>query len=284
MSAARTVSALCMLALLAGMASMARAAPYEAIRLDQGATQGVLWVKVPAQEPKGVVVIVPGAQMVADRYTWLSEGLVADGYASVLIEPALQWITLPGQPGRELPARYVTIPHALEAVAYATRRWPEATARRFAAVGHSLGAAVLLELLDPAEAARNPNTNAPQGFPGISSFDLAVILGTSLQSTLRSMTLPYRSDTRPLSRPVRTRLLFVAASNDGMAPPDVMRKTAARYAPPVDLEVIPGGNHLGWSPGRGPLDRADLDGQATISQEEQDRRTLDVIRRALQQP
>ena len=262
--------------------SLAYAGPYEGVRIDQGPTQGILWVKAPPQEPvRGVVVVIPGAQMTASRYTWLSEALVSDGYAAIVIEAGLQWIRPPGAPDRQLPARYVTIPHALAAVDYAQHRWPDAASRHLIGIGHSLGGAVLLELLDPTEAARNPNTRAPGGFTGVAIFDAAIVMGTSLQSQVGSMELPYRSETRTLTHPARTRVLLIAGEHDGMARPDLMMKTAARYSPPIELTKISGANHLGWSPGLGPMDRPDLDGKATVAQEVQIRRTLEKIRQFL---
>jgi hypothetical protein len=264
-------------ALFALVAAAARAQTYDAVRIDRADAQGILWTKAPAGSPRGVVVVIPGAQMTADRYTWLGDAQVAEGFAVALIEPAVEWRAFPGNPPKQVPVRYVAIPHALAGLEIARSLWPEAARANLIAIGHSLGAAVLLELLDPAEAARNPNTKAPAGFAGVTDLAAAIILGTSLQPGTGAITLPYRSEDRPLSAPAGTRVLFVAAENDGMAAPALMRKTAARYASPVRFETIAGANHLGWSPGRGPLDRPDLDRPAQIDAAEQGRRTLRLI-------
>jgi len=248
------------------------------VRIDRPDAQGILWVKAPAAAPKGVVVIVPGAQMTAERYTWLAESILQDGYAVVLVEPALEWRTFSSAPNRQVAARYVAIPHALAALDLARARWPDPAKSNLIAVGHSLGAAVILELLDPSEASFNINTKPPPGFQGVDDIDKAVILGTSMQATGGAFTLAHRSDTRPLRRPVATKVLMIAGENDGMARPDLMQKTAARYDPPLTFQIIDGANHLQWSAGRGPMDRQDLDKPATISADEQQRRTLEIIR------
>ncbi|MDX2142539.1 MAG: hypothetical protein SFV19_04230 [Rhodospirillaceae bacterium] len=214
--------------------------------------------------------------MTADRYTWLSEAAVARGYAAVIVEPALEWLTFPAGSSNLVPARYVTLPHALAALDYARAKWPGAR-KNIVAVGHSLGAAIVLELLDPQEAKRNPNNRSPSDFAGVDDLAAAIIIGTSLQAKGGSFELPYRSEDRSLHSPASTRLLFIAGENDGMATPQLMGKTAARYARPPRLEVVPGANHLNWSYGRGPMDRPDLDRPATISADQQIARTLDIM-------
>jgi len=266
------------LALAVPAAAHTQPVAYDAVPIDRPDAQGVLWIKTPPAAPRGVVVVLPGAQMTADRYTWLSEGLAADGYAVVIAEAALEWRALPAAPDKTFPARYLMIPHALAALDAARARWPAAARANLIAIGHSLGGGIILDMLDPAEAARNPNTRAPAGFAGVDDIAKAVVLGASLQATGSAFTLPYRSDTRALHRPARTKILMIAGEHDGMATPELMRKTAARYTPPLEVRVIAGANHLGWSAGRGPMDRPDLDKPATITDDEQNRRTLEAIR------
>lgn len=256
------------LAVLLALASAAtRAQSYNAAPIERDETRGILWWKEAESPMQGVVVLVPGAQMTGDRYTWLLEALVHEGFSVVLPEAALEWITPPGTES-PLPARYVRMPHALAALDFARAQWPS-YANEIALVGHSLGGAIVLEMLDPAEASHNPRTNAPEDFAGVSGIAAAVILGTSLQSTTSFMTLPHRSDSRPLHAPGATRLLFLAAENDAMATPALMRKTAARYDVPVEFRILPGGNHLNWSEGLGMMDRPDFDGEASISEQRQ---------------
>ncbi|MDX2142535.1 MAG: alpha/beta hydrolase [Rhodospirillaceae bacterium] len=269
----------CLIVALA-LPSLAHAQPvaYDAAPIDRPDAQGVLWIKAPPAEPRGVVVVLPGAQMTADRYTWLSEGLAADGFAVVIAEAALEWRTASSAQDKKLPARYAMIPHALAALDQARSRWPAAARANLIAIGHSLGGGVILDMLDSAEAARNPNTKAPKDFTGVTDLDKAVILGASLQASGGAVVLPNRSDTRVLRRPEGTQILMIAGENDGMATPAQMQKTAARYTPPLDVRVVAGANHLGWSAGRGPMDRPDLDKPATITDDEQNRRTLEIIR------
>ena len=127
---------------------------------------------------------------------------------------------------------------------------------------------------------RTPVTRAAARFAAMGyrvGLSAAIILGTSLQSRVLSFTLPHRSDDRPLYHPTNTALMFIGGSMDGMATPELMEKTVRRYQPPVHFTVIEGANHLGWSQGLGPMDRPDLDRPATIPEEEQIARTLNLI-------
>lgn len=280
------------IAAIAGLACMpfhraiasAPADTYEAVRLDGPEARGLLWLKQPRASARGVVVVLPGSQMTGDRYTWLADHLAARGFAVVLVEASLEWEKSRNGDGSVVPARNATMPHALAALAEARRRWPEAARTQLTLIGHSLGGGVLLDMLDPAEALRSGRTGAAPGFRGVTGIHSAVVLGASLQASLGWVTLAGRSDSGALQRPAGTRLLLIAGEHDRMASPALMRLTASRYRVPPVLKVIDGANHLGWSTGRGAMDRPDLDGRATIPIDEQIRRTLIEIDRFLAAP
>ncbi len=259
-------------------AQAAVALPYTSERILRDGANGILWWRAPEGNPIGLAIILPGAQMTADRYRWLGDRLLEAHYAVIIVEPGLEWLHPPGS-DTPIAARYLLIPHALAALDFAKKKWPVAPV---SLIGHSLGGGVALELLDPLEASRNPYTKAPKGFEGVMGLRDVVVIGSSLQATGGAFTLPYRSDERPLSRPPGTQMLFVAATEDKMAPPALMRATASRYSPTVRVADIAGANHLQWSSGRGMADRPDFDGVATISEAAQQCRTAEQIINFLQ--
>lgn len=242
-----------------------------------------LWLTA---HPRALAIILPGANCAADRYGWLVSGLTAEGICCAVPLVRAEQIQLPssgtscGQEGKPQvrSMQLVSLADMLSAIAVLQARWPGLP---LIAAGHSLGGSVILEALDPNEAAHNPRTCMPLGFAGLQGLRLGLVLGASLQPWLGTMELPYRSEDRPLACPSGTRLQFIAAQNDRLATPQAMARTAARYAQPPTLEVIAGGNHWGWVEGHEPGDGNALDGIASISGEEQQRATLLCVRRAL---
>lgn len=229
-----------------------------------------------AVDPSWTVLILPGAQIRAERYLWIAEGL-ADATVAILDPPEVMRTT-PFSPDRPVPTRFASLGQLI--AAHAALAGLAQPARR-AIIGHSHGGAVLLEALDGAEARRNPMSAAPQGFAGLSGVDVAITLGAHLQAEAMSFTIPWRDSSRPL-RAVGARLALVSAEHDRMATPYIVAATAARYGGAARYHSVAGANHLRWATGTGPFDRPDLDGAATIAPVEQQTRTLDIIRAALE--
>jgi alpha-beta hydrolase superfamily lysophospholipase len=227
----------------------------------------------PRRAPRAAVVVMPGAQATAERYAWLGEGLAAAGCRVAVAEAPEVHRTTPFSPDHPQPTRLITIDHLVRTLAYIGPA--AATAVPVIAVGHSLGGTVILEALDADEARRNPQADFADASVPVDGLAGAVILGASLQPDVMGMVVRHRSATAPLTKPAHTALLFLSGECDAMIPPAAMAATARRYGA-ARHEVMAGANHLGWMAGRGPFDRPDLDGKATIPPERQ--RSLTITR------
>ena len=251
-------------------------AQVEAHRLPAEDAPGVLWIYEPDQDVSDVVLVMPGAQIAADRYMWLERGLSRPSRAVVLVEADRTWRPVPGRETLQ-PARLATIRHLIAAMDAIEKKWPEVPGSNITLIGHSLGGSVILEALDGESARRNPWAPPPADFDRLLDVGRVVILGASLQSTVGDISISYRTDTGALSAPATTQLLFIAAEHDLIGTPEAMRLTAKRYAADIMFEVIEGGNHLAWGSGTGILDRPDMDGIATISEDRQLQETVQLI-------
>lgn len=230
----------------------------------------------PAPAPAWSVLVLPGAQIRAERYLWIIDGL---GDATVaILDPPEVMRTTPFSPDTPVPTRFASLAQLIAAHVALSSLAPGA---RRAIIGHSHGGAVLLEALDGAEARRNPLSGASDDFAGLAGVDVAITLGAHLQAEAMSITIPWRDSGRSLCA-VGARVTLLSAEQDRMATPDVVAATAARYGRAARHASIAGANHLNWATGAGPFDRPDLDGVATIPPAEQQARTLDLIRAALE--
>jgi pimeloyl-ACP methyl ester carboxylesterase len=229
-----------------------------------------------ASVSRGYAVILPGANCSARRYAWLSDGLAEVGISNLTPVIGVKAFGV-GEAKRRM--RLLSLASAVDTI-----RLARGLAERLPliVVGHSLGGALLLEMLDPDEAARNPaNGNAGRIEP-IPDIAVGIVIGASLQPMVANIALPYRRESVPLHCPEKTTLHFVAAQHDAIANPALMQATALRYRQAPKVDVVAGGNHWGWASGRRPGDGVALDGVATIGEAEQQQHTLALIRSYLE--
>lgn len=218
-------------------------------------------------EPLTRVIFLPGAYCDAARYQWLGEGL-ARAQCLVLI-PQPRWFTRTGFPDR--PARFQAprMADLLACIDLLERSGPHRSydmplATTLLAGGHSAGGGVVLEAVVAEEARRSPVTDAGDEFTTPPQLHGAFVLASHLQSTAMGSAIPWRTEDGPLPRPDGLPVLLVSASGDAMATPEKVERTFSRLEPPVFLVDQQGGNHFGWTQGRGEHDRRDLDGPATL--------------------
>ena len=177
-------------------------------------------------------------------------------------------------PAAIVTGRYVSLQQLM--VAFSTAL-DKVAGSRVVLLGHSLGGSVVLEALDPEEARRNPGHG---NVPDCSALDkclAAITMGTTLQPAVMGTEMAWRREHEPLSRTGNLPLLMLAGEDDGLAPPDLVRKTFDRYSPPKQMEVLAGANHFGWTTGKGDLDRQDLDGIAVQPRAAQQAATIGLI-------
>ena len=218
------------------------------------------------------VLIMPGVNCAAERYRWLAGPLAEEGATVLIPDPPPLEHASPLGPSVRTRATIVSVDQMIRTLAIPSNGHAHDTLTF--AVGHSLGGTVILEYLDPAQAAGNPRSGVDAGYRPPTPLDGAVVLGASMQTEVMGFTLPWRQNDTQLFRPDGLPVLFIAGEHDRLVPPHQVSATVARYDPPTALVVQRGANHFGWTDGEGVLDRHDLDGAATLSPEDQKAGTL----------
>lgn len=218
------------------------------------------------------VLILPGANCSAERYRWLAVPLAEKGATVLIPDPPPLEHASPLGPSARTRAALVSVDQMIRTLAIPSNSHAQDTLTF--AVGHSLGGTVILEYLDPAQASGNPRSGVDAGYRPPTPLDGVVIAGASMQTEVMGFTLPWRQDDTRLFRPDGLPVLFIAGEHDKLVPPYQVSATVARYEPPTALVVQRGANHFGWTGGAGALDRHDLDGEATLSPEDQKAATL----------
>lgn len=192
-----------------------------------------------ADNPRAVLAFLPGFGCEARRYDWLAP-LAATGVTVVIPELA----SIDGLAGMQRlfdHLRTLGVPYYL--------------------AGHSAGGALVLDALE-ADPQRNVRLVRPTGYAPPSDVAGVAVMGCSLQPQMLDFTLPHRQDGTPLTRPNNIPLLFISGTHDAIAKPDLVGRTAARYAGPVTHVTLQGADHYGFASGTYPSDNpaADLDG------------------------
>lgn len=201
----------------------------------------------PGVAPWATLVFLPGAACRADRYEWLGD-LAETGVGVIIVDAPAG-------------AGLADMTNALE-------RARRESGKLFCA-GHSAGAALVLDALDPASGRANPRMQFPDGYSPPADIAGIAVLGSSLQPRFLSFTLPYRSEDSVLSRPGDAPLLFLSGDHDAVAPPASMERTRLRYRTPSVLVELGGGTHYGFTEGSQPTDNpaADLAGAPDTSRQ-----------------
>ncbi len=197
-----------------------------------------------AAHAKAALLVMPGGNCRPERYDWL--GVLAASGVTVLIADAR-----PREGPRPAFVQMVSNTQFVTAIGIAGKHAPKVYA-----TGHSAGASLILDSLDPPSNTRAvypPGYEAPRGLSGVA------VMGCSLQTHTLNMVMAYRSDTRLLSRPDDIPLLFLSGERDAIAPPTLMETTRARYAPPTTLVVLKGGTHYGFAEGHDASDNPMFD-------------------------
>jgi pimeloyl-ACP methyl ester carboxylesterase len=197
-----------------------------------------------AGRAKAALLVMPGGNCRPERYDWL--GVLAASGVTVLIADARP---SKGPPPPIVPM--VSNPQFLAAIAIARRHAPKVYA-----AGHSAGASLILDALDPPSNTRAvypPGYEPPRGLSGVA------VMGCSLQTHTLNIVMAYRSDTRLLARPDDIPLLFLSGDHDAIAPPALMEATLARYAPPTTQVVLTGATHYGYAEGHDASDNPMFD-------------------------
>lgn len=186
-----------------------------------------------APAARAVLAMVPGFGCAARRYDWLS-ALNAHGVTVVIPELA----DIDGLTGMQALFRHLRsygLPIYL--------------------AGHSAGGSMSLDALE-SDPARNDRITRPEGYDPPQDVQGVIVMGASLQPQLLTMLLPYRQEDTPLTRPERTRVMFISGTHDTIATPERVNKTIARYAVPSEHVVLQGANHYGFVDGHEPTDNA----------------------------
>ncbi len=211
-----------------------------------------------APAARAVLAMVPGFGCAARRYDWLS-GLNARGVTVVIPELA----DIDGLKGMQSlfgHLRSYGLPIYL--------------------AGHSAGGSLSLDALET-DPARNNRLTRPEGYRPPQDIEGVIVMGASLQPQLLTMVLPYRQEDTPLSRPERTRVMFISGTHDTIATPDRVDKTIARYTVPSEHVVLQGANHYGFVEGHEPTDNAASGLEGAIDGHLQRRATLNHLTRFL---
>lgn len=209
------------------------------------------------------LIVMPGGACRAARYDWLG-ALANTGVHVAIVDGALsRFSSVSSGPA----------PAILELAAACA--WLARLGVPLHGVGHSAGAAALLDALDPPS---NPVARLPRDFSLAAPLVSVTSLGCSLQAKALDFDLPHRSETRMLYCPPETRLMFVAGDADAMAPPELVRRTCARYHVAPRSLVLKGATHYGWAGPREEGDNPKSDLDLTLDTSNQRRRTLDILR------
>lgn len=227
----------------------------------------------PAGQSRAVrVIILPGANCAAARYRWLAEPLAEQGATVFIPDPPLLEHPSPKDHQVKTEAAYVTIDQLIRTM---DMPWDGEGANGLTfVVGHSLGGAILMEYLDPAQAMMDPRSGVGAGYTPPVDIHGGLVIGASLQAEVGAFSIPWRQNDTPLSKPAGLPFLFVCGDADGIATPDTVTATMHRYDAPVAMVTQAGANHFGWTLGAGDMDLRDLDGKAELSPEAQRENTL----------
>ncbi len=245
-----------------------------------GATFQVMMFAPPVDNNRNVrVLILPGANCAAKRYRWLADPLAAEGATVLIPDPPMLEHPAPDDPTVKREAAYVTIDQMIKtlAIPWSDNRSDETASGLTFAIGHSLGGSIVLEYMDPAQAMADPRSGVGAGYKPPVDLHGAVILGATLQADVMSTTIPWRQNEGALSKPKGFPVMFLAGDADGIAPPEKVSKTVARYTAPTAFVVQQGANHFGWTDGDGELDLNEMDGGASLSPEDQKTGTIRLV-------
>ena len=218
------------------------------------------------------VLILPGVNCSAKQYRWLAGPLAEEGATVLIPDPPPLEHASPLGPSVRTRAAIVSVDQMIRTLAIPSNGHAQHTLTF--AVGHSLGGTVILEYLDPAQAAGNPRSGVDAGYRPPTPLDGVVVLGASMQTEVMGFTLPWRQNDTRLVKPDGLPVLFIAAEHDRLVLPDHVSATVARYDPPTARVLQRGANHFGWVADPGALDGHVLDGAATLSPEDQKAATL----------
>lgn len=208
------------------------------------------------------IVILPGANCNARRYRWMAEPLSREGATVFVPNPPVLAHPTPDDPTVKRDAAYVTIDQMIKTLAMP---WDSDNGDGLTfVIGHSLGGSILMEYLDPAQAMADPRSGAGAGYKPPVDIDGGVVIGATMQADVMGTKIPWRQNDTPLQKPDKMPILFVAGEADGIATPNKVQSTVARYKPPTAFVMQKGANHFGWVEGEGEMDLRNLDGQATL--------------------
>lgn len=241
-----------------------------------GAPFRVMLFSPPAGRGRAVrIIILPGANCDAKRYRWLAEPLAAEGATVLVPDPPLLEHPSPADPATKTQAAYVTIDQMIKTLAMP---WDNENGEGLTfVIGHSLGGSILLEYLDPAQAMSDPRSGVGAGYKPPVEIHGGVVIGATLQADVMGMTISWRQNDTALAKPPKLPLLFLAGETDGIAPPNKVAATVARYKAPTATVVQKGANHFGWTEGEGELDLRALDGKAVLEPSAQKTATIRLI-------
>lgn len=207
------------------------------------------------------LLVMPGGRCAARRYDWLAP-LTAHGIIMCILDGAL---SVPVEQDGPSPA-ILQLAAALDVMA----AWQVSVH----GLGHSAGAAALLDALDPGA---NAAAKLPHDFALPIALASVTSLGCSLQPRTLDWVLPHRSEDRPLRHPEGTRLLFLTGEEDAVAPSALVGRTCARFTPPAPMIVMRQATHYGWAGPREEGDFAQSDADPALCTTDQRARTLTYL-------
>jgi hypothetical protein len=209
-------------------------------------------------QASAALLVVPGGRCRADRYQWLGS-LAAAGVRPYILDGLISTPSVDAHPS-----------DAIGQVAAALAQIGQ-SGLPVHAVGHSAGAAALLDMLDPPS---NPAAQLAADFRPAHYPASITIVGCSLQPRTLGMHLPHRREHGPLERPAWLPLLFLAGVQDAIAPPDLVERTVARFVPPAALIAMQEATHYGWAGPREVGDNPAFDTDMAMDTAGQRHRTL----------
>lgn len=151
--------------------------------IDRGDDPFRVMVFAPPKEKSRTVrvIILPGANCAASRYRWLAKPLAAEGATVLNPEPPLLEHPSPANPKVKTEAAYVTIDQMIRTLGMP---WDHGDASGGGvppfAIGHSLGGAILVEYLDPAQAMLDPRSGVGAGYTPPIALHGGIVMGASL--------------------------------------------------------------------------------------------------------
>lgn len=221
------------------------------------------------------IVLLPGANCGAKRYRWLAEPLSVEGATVLVPDPPQLEHPSPADPKVKKKAAFVTIDQLIKTLAMP---WDDDHGDGLTfVIGHSLGGSILLEYLDPAQAMLDPRSGVGAGYVPPVQIHGGVVIGATLQADVMGTTIPWRQNDTALTKPAGLPLMFMAGEFDGIATPELVSDTVARYTAPTAKVIQKGCNHFGWTEGQGEFDLRQLDGNALIDERQQKQQTLRLV-------